>query len=91
METTTNLNTTEGHASKRRTTKTRLNRKPEVHAASLANNPACEENRCAKFVASASSLRALSKSRAVLDLSALNVGKIEFNWTRLRGSTLCFA
>ncbi len=79
METTTNLNTTEGHASTRRKTNTRLNRKPEVHAASLANNPACEENRCAKYVTSASSLRAVSKNRAVLDLSALDVGKIEIN------------
>ena len=79
MEMKSDLNTNEGHASTRRTRNIGLTRNSEVNAVSLISNPACEENRCAKFVTSASSLRALSESRAVLDLSALDVGKIEFD------------
>ena len=76
----TDLNTNEGLASKRRTRNIELARMSDEHVDSLISNPACEENRRAKFVASASSLRALSKCRVMLDLSALDVGKIEFNY-----------
>ena len=80
----TDLNTNEGLASKRRTRNIELARISDANVDSLVSNPACEENRCTKFVASASSLRALSKCRVMLDLSALDVGKIEFNLLGLR-------
>ena len=75
----TDLNTNEGLASKRRTRNIELDRIQEANVDSSVSNPACEENRCTKVVASASSLRALSKCRVMLGLSALDVGKIEFN------------
>ncbi len=76
----TDLTNNEGLASKRRTRNIELDRISDVNVDSLVSNPACEENRCTKFVASASSLRALSKCRVMLDLSALDVGKIEFKY-----------
>lgn len=59
----------------------------EANAESLVSTLCLEEHRHTKFVASASSIRALGNYRGALGLSATEVGKIENNCSLLSEST----
>ena len=82
----TDLTDNKGLVSKRNIRNVEQDRISEADADSSVSTLNCEERRHIKFVASASSLRALGKYRVTLDLSALNGGKIEINWTQIRST-----
>ena len=87
----TDLTDNEGLVSKRNIMKTEEDRISGADAANSVSTLNCEERRHIKIVASASSLRALGKYRMTLDLIAIGMGFLEFNWTRLRGYDFCSA
>ena len=76
----TDLTDNKGLVSKRNIRNVEQDRISGADAVSLVSTLTCEERRHIKFVASASSLRALGKYRVTLDLSAIGVGFLRFNY-----------
>ena len=79
----TDLNEDKGLASSPDGRDVKLEIISEANANSLVSTPIRGELRHAKIVDSASALRAQDNSKGAFDLSAFEVGKIEFNWTRI--------
>ena len=76
----TDLTDNKGLVSKRNITKVEQDRISEADAASSVSTLNCEERRHIKIAASASSLRALGKYRVTLDLTAIGMGFLRFNF-----------
>ena len=77
----TNLDNDKGFVSKRKRRKTRHLRDSKANASKMVSSPFCEERRYSCLDAYTSTIRALRNFRGTLDLPAIGVDSLRFNYS----------